>query len=308
MSRPRGPLAAAAAAAVDGPSTLQLTVQQVRGLVAYTVHESLHRWTLITYLFGITFFLLLLATAVNLDIVEGTLASARLFGQDLQIGNSTVRVEDVVRYTQVGIISALYVLGVVLALFLTCNYVPSLAREGWVDLLIAQPISRSTLLLGRALGAVAVVSIGVTYLVGGTWLVLRLKTGFGSAGFLLAGLVILFAYAVCYAATVLVGIITGNGPVSGIAGLMVWVAGHVMYAFHRFPEWRAALRAGWPRQTATTLVEGLYWFLPKNQNLGEMAVNAARGEAVSLSAVGYSLPFALVCLLLACWWFMRRDY
>jgi hypothetical protein len=294
--------------ALDSPSTLRLTLQQVRALVAYTVRESLHRWTLITYLFGITFFLLLLATAVNLDIVEGTLASARLFGQDLQIGERSVRVEDLVRYFQVGVISLLYVIGVVLALFLTSNYVPSLAREGWVDLLVAQPISRSTLLLGRTLGSVAVVSIGVTYLVGGTWMVLRIKTGFGSAGFLLAGLVILFAYAVCYTATVLVGIVTGNGTVSGMAGLMVWVGGHVMYAFHRFPEWRAALRAGWPRQTATTLSEGLYWLLPKNQNLGELAVDAARGEPWTWAPVGYSLPFAFICLFLACWWFTRRDY
>ena len=78
-------------------STITLTVRQVRALVTYTVRESLHRWTLITYLAGITFFLVLMATAVNLDIVEGTLASARLFGQDVQIGDMQIQVADVVR-------------------------------------------------------------------------------------------------------------------------------------------------------------------------------------------------------------------
>jgi len=293
---------------IENLSTLQLTARQVRALVAYTVRESLYRWTLVTYLLGITFFLLLLSTAVNLDIVEGTLASARLFGQDLQIGDMNIQVEDAVRYFQVGIISTLYVIGVVLALFLTSNYVPALAREGWVDLLVAQPISRSTLLLGRSLGALAVVSIGLAYLVVGSWVVLRLKTGLGSTGFLFAGLVILLAYAVSYSATVLVGVITRNGPVSGMIGLMVWVAGHVMYVFHRFPEWRAALRAGWVRETAGAMGEALYWVLPKNQDLGELAVGAARGEPVSLLPVWYSLPFAFICLFLACWWFTRRDY
>jgi ABC-type transport system involved in multi-copper enzyme maturation permease subunit len=289
-------------------SSVRLTFRQVRVLVAYTIRESVHRWTLITYLFGITFFLLLLATAVNLDIVEGTLASARLFGQDLQIGDLNVQVEDVVRYFQVAVISTLYVVGVVLALFLTSNYVPALAREGWVDLLVAQPVARSTLLLGRTLGSVTVVSIGIAYLVVGSWLVLRLKTGLGSVGFLFAGLVILLAYAACYTATVLAGIITRNGPVSGMVGFMVWVAGHVMYVSHRFPEWRVTVRAGWPRSTATTLSEGLYWFLPKNQGLGELAVDAARGEPTSLLPIAYSLPFAFVCLFLACWWFTQRDY
>jgi len=299
---------AAAAGTANEPSALQLALRQAGGLVAYTVRESLHRWTLIAYLLAVTFFLLLLATAVNLDIVEGTLASARLFGQDIDIGGRSINVEDLVRYVQVGIISLLYVLGVVLALFLTSNYVPSMAREGWIDLLMAQPVPRPALLLGRALGAIAVVSIGIAYLVGGSWLLLRLKTGFGSVGFLVAGLVILFAYAICYTTSVLVGIVTRNGPVSGMAALMVWVAGHVMAAFHRFPEWRAALRSGWPRNTATTISEGLYWLLPKSQGLGEVAVNAARGQPFSLAAIGYSLPFAALCLFIACWWFARRDY
>lgn len=295
-------------AGADELSSARLTVRQVRALVAYTVRESLHRWTLITYLLGITFFLLLMATAVNLDIVEGTLASARLFGQDVQIGDMQIQVADVVRYFQVGVITILYIVGVVLALFLTSNYVPELAREGWVDLLVAQPVSRSTLLLGRALGSVTVVSIGIVYLVGGSWLVLRLKTGLGSMGFLLAGLVILLAYSACYSATVLFGIITRNGPVSGMAGFMVWIAGHVLAAPHRFPEWRVALPAGWQRTSATAITEMLYWILPKNQGLGELAVGAARGEPFSLHAVWYSLPFAILCLSIACVWFTRRDY
>ena len=92
-------------------SAMQLTVRQVRALVTYTVRESLHRWTLVTYLLGISFFLLLMATAVNLDIVEGTLASARLFGQDIQIGDMRIQVADVVRYFQVAVISVLYIVG-----------------------------------------------------------------------------------------------------------------------------------------------------------------------------------------------------
>ena len=63
---------------IDEPTPAMLAARQVGGLVAYTVRESLYRWTLITYLLGITFFLLLITAAVNLDIVEGTLASARL--------------------------------------------------------------------------------------------------------------------------------------------------------------------------------------------------------------------------------------
>lgn len=285
-----------------------LAVRQIHGLVVYTLRESMYRWTLITYLLGTTFFLLLMSTAVNLDIVEGTIASARLFGQDIQIGDEQIPIQDVVRWIQVGIVSTLYSIGVLFALFLTCNYIPAIAREGWVDLLVAQPVSRPTLLLGRTLGAITVVSIGVAYLVLGSWLILRVKTGLGSAGFLSAGLVILLVYTCCFAAIVLVGIVTGNAPVSGIIGLMVWIGGHVMYPFHVYSEWRVALPAGWRRQLATGVAEGLYWLLPKSEGLRQLAVDAARDQPVSLAPVFASLPFVALCLFVACWWFTRRDY
>ncbi|MGD8331449.1 MAG: hypothetical protein PVJ49_18600, partial [Acidobacteriota bacterium] len=296
---------AAAVTATDDLSIARLTARQIGGLVGYTVRESLHRWTLVAYLLAITFFLLLLATAVNLDIVEGTLASARLFGQDLQIGNRAINVEELVRFFQVGVVVLLYGIGVVLALFLTSSYVPSLVREGWVDLLIAQPISRPVLLLGRVLGAITVVSIGVAYLIGGTWLILRYKTGFGSMSFLGAGVVILLAYTFNYTAAVAVGIVTRNAPVSGMVALMTLLGGHLMSLPHRYPDWRVALRAGWPRQTATAITEGLYLLLPRNQDLAERAIDAARGEPVALAPIWSSLPFAALCLFIACWWFSR---
>jgi ABC-type transport system involved in multi-copper enzyme maturation permease subunit len=286
----------------------QLVLAQVAGMVRFTVREALHRWTLMAFLLAVTLFLLLLATTVNLDIVEGTLASARLFGQELVLPDVGIEISDVVTTFQVVIITLLYTVGVGLALFSTSNLVPRLCVEGWVDLLLAQPITRPTLLLGRAAGAVTVVTLNVAYLVIGSWVLLRWKTGFGNAGFLLAAAIIVFAYAVCYSGMVLVGVVTRNSPVSILAGLFFWLSGHIFHAFHAYPQWSTSLRAGWPRQTGVLLTESLYWTLPKSQGLAEMAVNAARGESVSWAPLLFSMPFAVGSLTLACIWFARRDY
>jgi len=307
---------AAPAPPIPGPGLL---VHQVGAVVLHTVRESLHRWTLLAFLVAVSLFLLFLATAVNLDIVEGTLASARLFGQDLQVERFNVRITDVVGAFQVGVISVLYVFGVALALFSTSNFVPLLCEEGWVDLLLAQPVSRSTLLLGRALGAVTVVAINIAYLVGGTWLLLRWKTGLGNPGFLLAGALIVFAFVGVYAAMVLVGVLTRSSPVASMAGLFVWLMGHILYALHQtYGTWRLSLSAGWPRRLAGGVSEGMYWLLPKNQAIAREAVNAARGESALLSPsaswfaagapIWTSLPFTILMLAAACWWFSRRDY
>ena len=288
--------------------TVHLITAQISAMVRFTLRESLHRWTLMAFLLAVTLFLLLLATAVNLDVVEGTLASARLFGQELVLPNVGIEIGDVVTTFQVVIITLLYTVGVALALFSTSNLVPRLCVDGWVDLLLAQPITRPTLLLGRATGAVAVVTLNVAYLIIGSWVLLRWKTGFGNAGFLLAGAIIVFTFAVCYAGMVLVGVVTRNSPVSILAGLFFWLSGHIFHAFHAYPAWSTSLRAGWPRQTGIFITESAYWSLPKTQGLAEMAVNAARGEPVSVSPLLFSMPFAVGSLALACLWFMRRDY
>lgn len=299
----------AAAPTVQAPAGhLRLPLMQLLAMVGYTLRESLHRWTLIAFVTAVTIFLLLLATAVNLDIVEGTLASARLFGQELVLPDVGIQIADVVTAFQVGIITMLYMFGVALALFASSNLIPRLCVSGWVDLLLAQPVPRAILPLGRALGALAVVALNVAYLIVGSWLLLRWKTGFGNAGFLLAGAIIVLTFAICYSGMVLVGVVTRNSPVSLLAGLFFWISGHIMYGFHTYPDWSTVLRVGWQRRTGVLITESMYWMLPKSQGLAEMAVNAARGESVALAPLLYSIPFAAGALFLACWWFARRDY
>lgn len=281
---------------------------QLGVLVGYTVRESLHKWLLIAFLAATTLFLALLASTVSLDIVEGTIASARLFGQQVELADESIRISDVVTTFQVLIASLLYTAGLFLALFTTSNLVPRLCAPGWVGLVLAQPISRGWLLIGRVLGATVVVAVNLGYLIVGSWLLLTWKTGVGTPGFLAAGALILYAYVVLYSAMVLVGVVTGSSPVSLIVGAATWISGLTAYGLHAHPGWLLSLRAGGPREVARALTDGLYWSLPKTYELGAAVSNATRMEPVDLTPVATSAPFAIVCLALACWWFTRQDY
>jgi len=296
-------------AAEKGSRSAPLWLKQVGALIGYTIREARHKWTLMAIFVLTTFFLLLLATLVNVDVVEGTIASARLFGSvDLPLGDQTIQVSDAVTMIQLIIVGFLAWFGLLLSLFITGNIVPRTLEAGWVDLLVAQPIHRPVLVIGRTLGALAVVTIGVIYLFGGAWLILTWKTGFGNAGFLVAGLVILFTFVSCYAGMVLVGVLTRSSPISIIAGVGLWFFGLILYPLHRYEEWTTAFRAGWPRTLASTIAETLYWMLPKTAELTARAVEATKQEALGLGPAWASLPFAIVCLALACWWFSRQDY
>ena len=295
-------------AALDGgvagaPSKLY----QIGILVGFTIREARHKWTLLAIFLGISLFLALLATVVSIDIVEGTIASARLLGGwELEVGG--VPIGDVVLRIQQLIIGLLNSFGMFMAIFVSGNVIPRTLEPGWVDLLIAQPLSRATLILGRALGAVTVVALSIAYLVGCSWLILTWKTGFGNAGFLAAGLLILGTFVVCYAGMVLIGVVTRSSVVSILAGLGIWFVGVPLYALHRFEEWQIAFRPGWQRNTATGISEVLYWSFPKTAELGSAVMQAARAEAFQPASLWLSLPFALSCLGLACWWFSRQDH
>jgi ABC-type transport system involved in multi-copper enzyme maturation permease subunit len=287
----------------------KLAATQVLALVGFTVREARNKWTLLALFTLTTLFLLALATLVSVDVVEGSIASARLFGTiPLEIGGTTIPVADAVTVIQVAIVSLLTTFGLVLALFVTGNIVPLTLQTGWVDLLASQPLARTVLIVGRALGAVAVVAVTFAYLFGGSWSVLTWKTGFGNAGFLVAGMVILFTFLCCYSGMVLVGVLTRNSPISIIAGVGTWFMGLILYPLHTYGEWTTAFRLGWQRSLASGIAETLYWILPKSLELTENATRATKGESLNWMPFLASMPFAIVCIALACWWFSRQDY
>lgn len=283
-------------------------LQQIAALVGYTLREARHKWTLVATFVLTTLFLVTLATVVSIDVVEGTIASARLFGTiPLEVGDVEIPVEDAVTVIQGVIAFVLATFGLLLALFVTGNILPRTLEPGWVELLVSQPVSRSAIILGRTLGAVAVVAVGLAYLVGGSWAILTWKTGFGNPGFIVAGLLILFTFLACYAGMVLIGVLTRSSPVSIIVGVGTWGTGLILFPLHRYDEWTTAFSPGWPRATADFLSEAGYWILPKTLELTRGIGDAARAEAFSLTPVWTSLPFSVACLALACWWFGRQD-
>lgn len=285
-----------------------LLFTQALALVSHTVREARYKWTFVVLFILTSLFLFLLATLVNVDIVEGTIASARLFGTfDLDIGEQSIRIGEAVTVLQTILVGFVSSFGLLLALFMTGSIVPNTLTPGWVDLLASQPIPRWMLVLGRAIGALVVVGIALAFLFGGAWAILAWKTGFGNPRFLLAGTIILFSFAACYAGMVLVGVLTRSSPISIITGVGLWFVGQILYPLHRFEEWTTAFSAGWPRTLASTVAETLYWSLPKTAELTARSVDAARAESVSLVPVLSSLPFTVGCLALACWLFARRD-
>jgi ABC-2 type transport system permease protein len=274
------------------------------------MREAAARWTLIAYFLLSTIFILIFASAVNLDIIDGALAGAKLFGKDVNIHtDQQISIEKLVLGFESGFSAVLYFLCTFLAIFATAHLVPRMQEKGTIDLYLARPVSRVKLLLSRYVAGMVLAGSNVMYLIGAIWLIVMWKTHVVHPRFFLAGAVILFVIATLLAFAFVVGVVTSSTAVSimtsyGLFFFAIMLVGHERIAAAVSKEWQA-----W-------MINTLYWIVPKTAELGEAVVAYVSGNqvparmAAALSPMPFltTAAFGIVCLALASWLFQRKEF
>src|SRR5664280_3252741 len=179
--------------------------------------EAAARWTLVAYFALSSLFILIFAVAVNLDVVNGALAGAKIFGQNVQMGRQSVDLDKLVLGFESGFAGFLYVVGTFLAIFATAHLVPRLMEKGTVDLYLSRPVGRVPLLLSRYAGGLLLSASNVIYLLGAMWLLVIWKTHLVHPRFFFAAGIILFGIAALMAFAFLIGTLTSSTAVSLMA-------------------------------------------------------------------------------------------
>src|SRR6202158_140760 len=176
--------------------------------------EAAARWTLIAYFALSSLFVLVFALAVNLDVVNGALAGAKLFGQSVEMAGNEISIEKFVLGFESGFSGFLFLIGTFLALFATAHLVPRLQEKGTIDLYLSRPVGRVPLLLSRYTAGLLLAAANLLYLLGSLWAIIYWKTKVAHPRFLLAGLSILFTIAALLAFAFLAGVVTSSTGVS----------------------------------------------------------------------------------------------
>jgi len=272
------------------------------------MREAAARWTLIAYFLLSTIFLIIFASAINLDIVDGALAGAKLFGQDVQVRDE-ISIEKLVLGFESGFSAILYFLCTFMAIFATAHLVPRMQEKGTIDLYLARPVSRTRLLLTRYLAGLLLAATNIVYLMGSIWLIVMWKTGVVHPRFFLAGAIILFVIATLLAFAFLVGVITSSTAVSimttyGLFFFALMLVAHDRIAAAVSKEWQARL------------INTLYWIIPKTAELGQAVVAFVAADkaperlsrVLTLSPFLTTAAFAVGCLILASWVFNKKEF
>ena len=230
------------------------------------------------------------------------------------------------------------VTGMFLSVAATASFTPEAMRPGTLHLYLSRPISRTMLLLSHYFGGLLFVLLLALFLLGGTTLGFRTSSGVILPGYLLCALPIVYLFAVLFAFSTLIGVITRSTPASLVATLILWTFSTAMRPIHEgiakgesflFDVLRTLEWPEWPVKA----LGGLYWILPKTSEVlnfqarlfywgwpEAMAAEQSGGPmrhhmessadwtAVDMTlSIGTSLAFAASCLALAVWRLHRRD-
>src|SRR5207302_6175609 len=216
--------------------------------------------------------ILIFASAVNLDIVNGSLAGAKLFGKDVRMsGDHQISIEKLVLGFESGFSAVLYFLCTFLAIFATAHLVPRMQEKGTIDLYLSRPVSRMKLILSRYVAGLILAGSNIFYLLGSIWLIVMWKTHVVHPRFFVGGAVILFVIATLLAFAFLIGVITSSTAVSimttyGMFFFALMLVSHDRIAAAVSKEWQA-----W-------LIQTLYWIIPKTAEIGGAVVAFVSGD------------------------------
>ncbi len=244
--------------------------------------------------------------ALNLEVVEGSLEGLRLFGEEpppdgpprkspqLSLTRVVVAIEAIVA-------GAAYWIGILLSLFASAGLFSDLQAPGRVELLLAKPIGRLRVLFGHVLGVLAAIASLVVYLMGGTWLIMSLKSGVWNPRFLLSILIVIGMFGVMYAAILLMSVWTRSTALSLIVAYGLIFVSLVMAG--------AGEIAPMLGPVGEPVFWGLYHVLPNFAEVTEVVTALAKGVAVgSWYPLVSSLLFAGATYALVGYAFARRDF
>jgi ABC-type transport system involved in multi-copper enzyme maturation permease subunit len=186
---------------------------------------------------------------------------------------------DAVRFLQIwlsGIVAD--TAGIFLVLIWTAGFLPTFLDPSQATVLLAKPVPRWSLLVGKYLGVLAFVFVQATFFVLGTWLALGLATGVYDALYLLSIPLLVIHFGVFYSFSVLLAVWTRNTVVCVLGSLLFWVICWGMN-FGRHAVEVHALPAMTP--TGRTVLEISYWILPKPADMNSILFDALKATGFS---------------------------
>lgn len=207
---------------------------------------------------------------------------------------------------------------VVMALIVTAGMLPAFLRRGTIEFWLSKPVGRSRYYLLKFVSGLLFVLPIATAVIGGSFLILSLRSGYWNWWFLASWIVFVLYFAVLHAICMLFGLLTRSTIASILLTALIWSLAwgvfKVRVGIRVFPEDQR------PR-AVVAVVDGLAVVVPRTAETAALAQYfMAKGMQLDLGSidifeefslarnVGHSLAYIALVLLISIWIFQRRDF
>jgi ABC-type transport system involved in multi-copper enzyme maturation permease subunit len=167
-------------------------------------------------------------------------------------------------------------MGVLLALVWTAGFLPTFLEPGAASVLLAKPVARSQLLLGKYFGVLAFVAFQVVVFVVLTWLALGVRTNVWNMRYWWCVPLLLVQFAIFYSFSTLLAVMTRSTVACVFGSVLFWLlAWGINYGCVMA---RGALERQYFPAGTRALAETAYWISPKPIDAELILFNALRAH------------------------------
>lgn len=207
---------------------------------------------------------------------------------------------------QLSLYSGVIFLGLIfLGIFLSAGIIPSLMEKGTIDIHLSKPLSRGSLLIGRALGGVVAITLNALFFTISIFIIYGIFTGVWHLPFLIyTFLISIFGFIVIYSFILLLNVITESWilPMSLAYVYIVIIAG---FLYARESTLFQFIKTDWVQK----MVTGLYYLLPQTSDMTSQIAHATLTGSISeYGFLWQGVIFTFAMLSLAIWKFSKKDF
>ncbi len=218
------------------------------------------------------------------------------------------------------------------SVIITGAFIPNMLRKGTVEPLVVKPIHRWQLLIYKYIGGLTFIFLNTLIAIAGVWMALGLRSGVWATGLLWTIFTLTFFFAILYAVSTLLGVLTQSPVASILLTIGAWFFLFVVNLGYQIVEQqrvieekRAATESrvpveegGFPRA-----IRVVHYILPRTGDLNILNSHLLTSELLSANqlsgqdiqpirvewgeTLAVSFAFIAIMLGLACWRFGVRE-
>jgi ABC-type transport system involved in multi-copper enzyme maturation permease subunit len=273
------------------------------GIAGYVLREAKSRKFILAFLIGITLVLLVFAQGLKLEVLDGALAATRLFGK--MVPTAITSVDVALRPLFQACAYVVFYGGILFGIVACSDFAPSLLSPGRIEHLLALPLQRWHLLAGTFLGVMTLTLCGALYGSVGLTLIIGVKTGYWTAGPLIAALLACGSFAAVYAVMLSTATLVRSAALCAAAGFLTFVGGIIA-------GFRTDIARVFEEGTSRSIFNGVTALLPRLSALANAAAELATSQPLGVKSLGLLLGgvvvFGLGVLAMGLWHFEGKDY